>query len=43
MPGLMRIAYRGQSFEDESRKLEHYGVRYWNKKFPDWPLVILRG
>ena len=43
MPGLMKLAYRGQSFEDESRKLEHYGVRYWNKKFPDWPLVILRG
>ena len=31
--GLMKLAYRGQSFEDESRKLEHYGVRYWNKKF----------
>jgi len=43
MPGLMKLAYRGQSLDDESRKLEHYGVRYWNKKFPDWPLVILRG
>ena len=42
MPGLMKLAYRGQSLDDESRKLEHYGVRYWNKKFPDWPLVIKR-
>ena len=26
--------------EDAERKLEHYGVKYWNKKFPDWPLYI---
>lgn len=23
MPGLMKLAYRGQSLDDESRKLEH--------------------
>ena len=42
MPGLMKLSYRGANLEDESRKLEHYGVRYWSQKFPDWPLRIRR-
>ena len=42
MPGLMRLAYAGKKFDDNSRTLAQMGVRYWNAKFPDWSLVILR-
>ncbi len=42
LPGLQRMSYAGKQMEDAERKLEHYGVKYWNKKFPDWPLYIRR-
>ena len=42
LPGLQRLSYAGKKFEDPERNLEHYGVKYWNKKFPDWPVVIRR-
>jgi hypothetical protein len=41
MPGLIRLAYAGKKLDDENRKLEHYGVRYWNAKFPDWPIMMI--
>ena len=28
--------------DDSERNLEHYGIKYWNKKFPDWPIVMRR-
>jgi len=42
MPGLIRLAYAGKKLDDDARKLEHYGVRYWNAKFPDWPLTLIK-
>ena len=42
LPGLLRLAYAGKRFEDAERNLEHYGVKYWNAKFPDWPIMIKR-
>lgn len=42
LPGLMRFSYAGKQLDDSQRTLEHYGVKYWNAKFPDWPLVIRR-
>lgn len=42
LPGLQRLSYAGKKFEDPERTLEHYGVKYWNAKFPDWPVVIRR-
>ena len=42
LPGLQRLSYAGKKFEDPERNLEHYGVKYWNAKFPDWPVVIRR-
>ena len=42
MPGIMRLSYAGKDFEDSQRTLEHYGVAYWNKKFPAWPITIRR-
>jgi len=42
IPGLQKLAYRGRNFEDSNRTLEHYGVKYWNAKFPDWPITIRR-
>lgn len=42
LPGLQRLSYAGKRFEDPERTLEHYGVKYWNAKFPDWPVVIRR-
>jgi len=41
-PGSMKLGFAGKRFEDAERTLEHYGVKYWNNKFPDWPLVIRR-
>merc|ERR1719335_189348 len=32
----------GKQFHDSKRTLEHYGVAYWSKKFPHWPLTITR-
>jgi len=42
LPGLLRLSYAGKKFEDPERNLEHYGVKYWNAKFPDWPVIIRR-
>lgn len=42
MPGLQKLAYAGKNFEDSQRTLEHYGVKYWHEKFPDWPITIRR-
>ena len=42
LPGLQRLSFAGKKFEDPERNLEHYGVKYWNAKFPDWPIVIRR-
>lgn len=42
LPGLQKLAYAGKNFEDANRTLEHYGVKYWHSKFPDWPITIRR-
>ncbi|CAG9460071.1 unnamed protein product [Pedinophyceae sp. YPF-701] len=41
-PALLRLSYAGKRMADSQRTLEHYGVKYWNAKFPHWPLVVLR-
>lgn len=40
MPGLQKLSYRGVHMDDLYRRLEQYGVAYWHKKFPDWPITI---
>ena len=42
IPALQRFSYAGKNLEDSQRTLEHYGIAYWNKKFPAWPLKIRR-
>jgi len=42
LPGLQKLAFAGKNFEDANRTLEHYGVKYWNSKFPSWPITIRR-
>ena len=42
MPGLMKLAYAGKKFDDNCRTLSQMGVRFWSKKFPDWPVTICR-
>lgn len=42
MPGLQKLAYAGKNMEDSQRTLEHYGVKYWHEKFPEWPVTIRR-
>ncbi len=42
LPGLQRMRYAGKQMDDAERKLEHYGIKYWNKQFHDWPLYIRR-
>lgn len=42
IPALQRFSYAGKNLEDSQRTLEQYGVSYWNKKFPHWPLKIRR-
>jgi len=42
LPGLQKLAYAGKNMEDPARTLEHYGVKYWHAKFPDWPITIRR-
>ena len=42
IPALQRLSYAGKQFHDSKRTLEHYGVAYWSKKFPHWPLTITR-
>ena len=42
LPAHQSLAYGGKNFEDNQRTLEHYGVRYWHRKFPDWPLTVRR-
>lgn len=41
-PALLRLSYAGKTMLDSQRTMEHYGVTYWHKKFPHWPIVILR-
>jgi hypothetical protein len=36
------MSYAGKQMDDAERKLEHYGIKYWNKQFHDWPLYIRR-
>merc|ERR1711959_666978 len=40
IPGMQKLAYAGKKLDDPKRTLEHYGVSYWHKKFPDWPITI---
>ena len=42
LPGLQRLTFAGKKMDDAERNLEHYGVKYWIKKFPDWPIVMRR-
>jgi len=42
MPGLMRLTYAGKKLDDNARTLAQMGVRYWNAKFPDWSLTMVR-
>ena len=42
IPALQRFSYAGKNLEDSQRTLEQYGIAYWHKKFPDWPLKIRR-
>ena len=42
LPGLQRLTFAGKKMDDAERNLEHYGVKYWNAKFPDWPVVMRR-
>mmetsp|Transcript_6266 Transcript_6266/g.15877 ORF Transcript_6266/g.15877 Transcript_6266/m.15877 type:complete len:101 (+) Transcript_6266:498-800(+) len=42
LPGLQRLAYAGKKLDDPKRTLEHYGIAYWHKKFPHWPLTVRR-
>lgn len=42
IPALQRFAYAGKNLEDSQRTLEQYGIAYWHKKFPNWPLKIRR-
>jgi len=37
---MQKLAYAGKKLDDSKRTLEHYGVAYWQKKFPDWPVTI---
>merc|ERR1712037_110396 len=40
IPGMQKLAYAGKKLDDPKRTLEHYGVSYWHKNFPDWPITI---
>jgi hypothetical protein len=40
IPGMQKLAYAGKKLDDPKRTLEHYGIAYWHKKFPDWPITI---
>ncbi|GAX79487.1 hypothetical protein CEUSTIGMA_g6928.t1 [Chlamydomonas eustigma] len=42
IPALQRLSFAGKHMEDSQRTLEHYGVAYWNKRFPDWPIKVRR-
>ena len=42
IPALQRLSYAGKQFHDSKRTLEHYGVAYWSRKFPHWPLTVTR-
>ena len=42
IPALQKFSYAGKNLEDSQRTLEQYGIAYWNKKFPGWPLKIRR-
>jgi hypothetical protein len=40
IPALQKFSYAGKNLDDSQRTLEQYGIAYWNKKFPAWPLKI---
>lgn len=42
LPANQCLAFASKNFDDNQRTLEHYGVRFWHSKFPDWPLTIRR-
>lgn len=42
LPANQCLAFGARNLEDNQRTLEHYGVRYWHAKFPDWPLTVRR-
>ncbi|KAL3154606.1 hypothetical protein ABBQ32_014056 [Trebouxia sp. C0010 RCD-2024] len=42
IPALQKLSYAGKNFEDSQRSLQQYGVAYWRKKFPHWPIKIRR-
>ncbi|KAG2497485.1 hypothetical protein HYH03_004638 [Edaphochlamys debaryana] len=41
-PALQKLSYAGKALDDSQRTLEHYGVAYWHKRFPHWPIKIRR-
>ncbi|KAK9832968.1 hypothetical protein WJX74_003142 [Apatococcus lobatus] len=42
LPGLQKLSYAGKNLEDSQRTLQHYGIEYWHRKFPEWHLKIRR-
>ena len=42
LPAVQKLSYAGKDLNDSQRSLEQYGVKFWNAKFPGWPLKIRR-
>ncbi|GIL62388.1 hypothetical protein Vafri_16609 [Volvox africanus] len=40
VPALQKLSYAGKHLDDSQRTLEHYGIVYWHKRFPHWPIKI---
>eukprot|EP00198_Chlamydomonas_reinhardtii_P006751 XP_001696087.1 predicted protein [Chlamydomonas reinhardtii] len=40
LPALQRLSYAGKHLDDSQRTLQHYGIAYWHKRFPHWPIKI---
>ena len=41
-PALQRLSYAGRGLDDAQRTLAHYGVGFWHRKFPHWPIRVRR-
>jgi len=40
LPALQRLSYAGKHLDDPQRTLQQYGVEFWNKRFPHWPIKV---
>ncbi|KAF6264124.1 hypothetical protein COO60DRAFT_1634562 [Scenedesmus sp. NREL 46B-D3] len=40
---ITRLSYAGKHLDDAQRTLEQYGIAYWHRKFPHWPIRVRRG